>query len=70
MAVFIFSQVIVGFVALTFGMSDALELSLPRLTGLASLCGAISAAGSLAIARKGTPGILEEAAEMQRVGSG
>ena len=69
-AVFIFSQVIVGFVALTFGISDALELSLQRRTGLASLCGAISAAGSLAIARKGTPGLLEEAAAMQRLGGG
>jgi hypothetical protein len=64
-----FSQVLVGFVALTFGISDALELAAtpdrPRL-----LCGAISAAGSLAIARKGTPGLLEEAAAMQRLGGG
>jgi|CXWL01.1.fsa_nt_gi hypothetical protein len=66
-AVFFVSQVIVGMIALTFGVSDALQQSLLRLSGLASLCGALSAAGSLAIARKGTPGLLEEAAALQRL---
>lgn len=69
-AVFCFSQMIIGMIGLTFGVSDALNQSLLRLSGLASLCGAISAAGSLAIARKGTPGLLEEVAEMQRVRAG
>lgn len=66
-AVFFFVQTVVGIVAITFGISDALDRSLLHLSGLAALCGALSAAGSLAIARKGTPGLLEEAAEMQRL---
>jgi hypothetical protein len=66
-AVFVFSQLIVGLIALTFGLSDALDFSVLRLTGVAAVCGAISAAASLAIARKGTPGLLEEAAEVQRL---
>jgi len=65
--VFIFSQTVVGLIAVTLGISEAFNLSVLRLTGVAAVCGAISAAGSLAIARKGTPGLLEEVAEMQRV---
>jgi hypothetical protein len=36
-------------------------------TTVAAACGALSAAGSLAIARQGTPGVLEEAEAMQRI---
>jgi hypothetical protein len=37
------------------------------LAVVAAGCGALSAAGSMSIARKGTPGLLEEAAAMQRI---
>lgn len=36
-------------------------------TTVAAACGALSATASLAIARKGTPGVLEEAEAMQRI---
>lgn len=39
------------------------------VTTIAGACGALSAAGSLAIARKGTPGLLEAAAESKRLGA-
>ena len=65
---FVFAGLALG--AALFGIADTLAGPELLWFGAAAGCGAISAAGSLAIARKGTPGLLEEAAEMQRLGSG
>jgi hypothetical protein len=54
-------------VALAFGVQDVMMTMSLVWTAVAAVCGAASAAGSLAIAQKGEPGLLEEAAAMQRV---
>lgn len=56
-----FSAAGVGLAASTFGVREVLDLATIFWAAVAAVCGAISAAGSLAIARKGTPGLLEEA---------
>jgi hypothetical protein len=62
-----FSAAGLALVAAMFGARGLLHVMVPVWTAVAAACGAISAAGSLAIARKGTPGLLEEAAAMQRL---
>ncbi len=62
-----FSAAGVGLAAFSFGLREVLDLATMVWAAVAAGCGALSAAGSLAIARKGTPGLLEEAAAMQRV---
>jgi hypothetical protein len=63
-----FSAAGVGLAAFSFGVREVFDLATIFWAAVAAVCGAASAAGSLAIARKGTPGLLEEAAEMQRLG--
>lgn len=62
-----FSLAGAALVARNFGLAPLIHVGVLFWTGVAATCGALSAAGSLAIARKGTPGLLEEAAAMQRV---
>jgi hypothetical protein len=54
-------------IALVFGIQEILMTMSLVWTAVAAVCGAASAAGSLVIARKGTPGLLEEVAAMQQI---
>ena len=62
-----FSAGMIALMANQFGLDDPATQLAFRWVVTATTLGVISAAGSLAIARKGTPGLLEEAAEMQRL---
>ena len=63
----VFSVVSMVLILNRFGFGEAAAGAAVRWIGTATTLGVLSAAGSLAIARKGTPGLLEEAAEMQRL---
>lgn len=64
-----FSAAGVGLAAFSFGVGQVLDLRILLWAAVATACGALSAAGSLAIARKGTPSLLEEATAMHRLES-
>jgi hypothetical protein len=63
-----FSAGLIALMANQVGLNDPASVAALRWVGIATTLGVLSATGSLAIARKGTPGLLEEAAAMQRLG--
>ena len=67
---FAFSLAGLTLISSLFGIQEALTEMAFIWLGVATVSGAGSAAASLAIARKGRPGVLEEAVELSRIGGG